>query len=105
MDKIKVIIKRPDEKVGHEETINNTLERFQMIVKGYIETLPVYWNNGLTVICNEEGKINRLKPNFNFGDIDVIFGPVIVCGTDGEEFADVPVSLEEWAHILELWGN
>ena len=105
MDKIKVIIKRPDEKVGHEETINNTLERFQMIVKGYIETLPVYFNNGLTVICNEEGKIHQMEPNFNFGDLDVICGPVIVCGTDGEEFADVPVSLEEWEKILKLWGN
>lgn len=105
MEKIKVIIKRPGEKVGHEETINNTLACFQMIVKGYIETLPISFNNGLTVICNEMGKINHLQPNFNFGDLDVICGTVIVCGTDEDEFADVPISLEEWGYILELWGN
>ena len=103
--KIKVIIKRPDELIGHIEEINNTLERFQMIVKGHIETLPIYIHNGLTVICNEEGKLNQMKPNFNFGDIDVICGPVIVCGTDGDKFADVSIDLEEWEQILKAWGN
>ena len=97
-DKIRVIIKRPDEKVGHIEVINNTLERFQMIVKGYIETVPL--TTGSVIICNEEGKIDGLAPNFMFGDIDMICGTVIVCGVDGDEFADVPFDLDYWKEWL-----
>lgn len=100
MGKIKVIIKRPDEPIGHIEEINNTLERFQMIVKGYIEAVPLTHNS--VIICNEEGKINGLPPNFMFGDIDMICGTVIVCGVDGEEFCDVPFDLDWWRKWLEV---
>lgn len=99
MEKIKAIIKRPDEKVGRETLINNTLERFQMIVKGYIETVPLTMNS--VIICNEEGKIAGLAPNFMFGDIDMICGTVIVCGVDGEEFCDVPFDIKWWKEWLE----
>lgn len=97
--RIKVIVKRPDERIGHIETINNTLERFQMIVKGYIEVVPLTHNS--VIICNEEGKINGLAPNFMFGDIDIICGTAIICGTEGEDFCDVPFDLDWW----EKWLN
>lgn len=103
MSKIKVIIKHPDDKVGRIVYINNTLERFQMIVKGYIETVPLTHNS--VIICNEEGKLDGLTPNFRFGNIDIICGTVIVCGVDGEKFSDVPIDLEEWEKHLRNWGN
>lgn len=99
-EKIKVIIKRPEEKVGHIEEINNTLERFQIIVRGYIQSVPLTTKS--VIICNEEGKIDGLAPNFMFGDIDMICGTVIVCGVDGEEFTDVPFDLDYWKACLEV---
>ena len=105
-DKIKVIIKRPDEPIGHVAIINNTLERFQMTVKGYIEAVPLSRNS--VIICNENGKIDWLDKNFKFGIPpfnDIIYGTVIICGTEGEEFADVPFDLKLWEILLKEWGN
>jgi hypothetical protein len=35
---------------------------------------------------------------------DWIAGPAIICGTDGEEFADVPISFySEWPEIVDRW--
>lgn len=53
--KIKVIIKRPDEKYGHVTGISYKLENLQKTVGGYIETLTL---PGYVLIVNEEGRIN-----------------------------------------------
>ena len=106
MEKIKVIIKRPDEKAGHMTWISNTLENLQKTVDGYIEAIT--FGQGLVMICNEEGKILGLERNFKkgFGPFhDVIVGTVIICGADGDEFSDVPIDMKQWKHILKLWGN
>ena len=105
-EKIKVIIKRPDEPIGHVTTINNPLERFQMTVNGYIEAVPLSRNS--VIICNETGKIDKLEKNFKFGIPpfnDIIYGTVIICGTECEEFADVPFDLKLWEILLKEWGN
>ena len=103
--KIKVIIKRPDEEAGHVTWISPTLKNLQTHVNGYIETVPCTDNS--VIICNEEGKIKGLMPNFLYGGTfpDIICGTVIVCGTNGEDFADVPFSLGDWKRILSAWGN
>ena len=49
--KIKVYVKRPDEKIGHSTWISNTLENLQKTVEGYIETVTF---GDYVVICNEE---------------------------------------------------
>ena len=105
MNKIKVIIKRPDEKAGHVTWISDTLENLQTHVEGYIETIPC--GSDAVIICNEEGKIRNLDPNFRYGRTfpDVICGTVIVCGVDGDEFGDVPFSLQAWKQLLKTWGN
>lgn len=105
--KIKVIIKRPDEKVGHVTNISLTLKNLQRTVGGNIEVVPVD-ARGALIICNEEGKLKCLEPNFCLGPYmanDLIRGTVIVCGSEGEDFADVPLSLSDWKLILEMWGN
>jgi len=102
MGKIKVIVKRPDEKVGHIEEIENELESFQDIVEGYIES--VFLSSSLVFICNEEGKIRSMRYNFST-DTDDIMGPVIICGVNGEDFSDVSISLESWEQQLKDWGN
>lgn len=109
-EKIKVIIKRPGEKDGREVLIENTLRAFQEAVGGHIEVVPV--GHGAIMICNEEGKILDLQENFRMlreapfvTAFDEIRGTVVICGVDGEEFADVPFSMDLWREILEYWGN
>lgn len=62
------------------------------------------------MICNEEGKIQKLQKNFRMGGeifFDIIRGTVIICGEseDGEDFADVPIDFETWKRYLKAWGN
>ena len=106
MNKIKAIIKRPDEPIGHVSWISDTLENLQRTVGGLIEVVPIT-PDGLVMICNEEGKLRGLEKNFVMGMMckDVIVGDVIICGTEGEEFADVPIDRKTWATLLEKWGN
>lgn len=95
--KIKVVIKRPDEEYGHMTNISNTLENLQNTVKGYIE--PIRYGN-LIIIVNEEGKIKGLEENLPFGN-DILVGDIIVCGVDGEDFTDIPITFAEWKDIVD----
>lgn len=103
-ERIKCIIKRPDEPVGHESYIRNALEAFQMTVGGYIETLPC---GEAVIIVNEEGKLMDLPANFAYTNVtrDLICGTVVVVGIDGEDFTDVPFGIGTWANYLWKWGN
>lgn len=90
--KIKVIIKEPY-KNPYEAEIENTLEEFQRIVGGYIETVTCPGVPEVEIICNEEGKIMGLAPNLFVTNLylmpDVIAGTVIVVGVVGEEFVSL----------------
>lgn len=101
MAKIKVIIKRPDEEYGHMTHISASLKNLQNIVGGYIEVVEV---DDLTVICNEEGKIIGLEENIKCYD-DVFVGTIVICGEENENFADIPVSFEDWKKIADSWRN
>jgi hypothetical protein len=109
--KIKCIVKRPDEQFGLMTWVSDTLENLQKTVGGYIETVTL--DNGVVLICNEEGKLRDMPYNFtvrrmihNFLPVsNPIFGIVIVCGADGDEFADVPIGFNEWKSLLCEWGN
>jgi hypothetical protein len=108
---MKVIIKRPCDQFGEEATIPNTLRALQEAVGGYIETVTL--DNGVVLICNEEGKIRDMPYNFtvrrmihNFLPVsNPIFGTVIACGAEGDEFADIPIDFNEWKALLCEWGN
>lgn len=108
MDKIKVIIKRPDEPFGHMATIENTLRNLQRIVGGKIEVLQC---GTALMILNEEGKLLGFPRNFMMGAVfkEEIVGTVIICGSeggdDGDEFASVPFGMETWKSLLHMWGN
>ena len=114
---MKVIIKRPCDQFGEEATIPNTLEALQEAVGGYIETVTL--DNGLVLICNEEGKLRDMPYNFTlrflhyFNPTDavevrpyqMIFGTVIACGADGDQLADIPIDFNEWKALLCECGN
>ena len=97
MNKIKAIIKRPDEEFGHMTWISDTLENLQKTVGGYIETVTLAQD--LVVICNEEGRLQGLEPNCTIFGIGFV-GTIAVVGVDGDAFADVPIELGEWKKML-----
>ena len=115
--KIKCIVKRPDEQFGHVTWISDSLENLQKTVGGYIETVTL--DNGVVLIVNEEGRLRNMPYNFTlrflhyFNPTDavevrphqMIFGTVIACGADGDEFADIPIGFNEWKALLCEWGN
>lgn len=107
MKRIKVIIKRPDEKYGHVTNISDSLENLQRTVGGPIEIVNI--GGGAVCICNEEGKINGLEKNFIIGTehivIDRIVGTAIIAGYYGPELEDCPLSFGTWKKLLENWGN
>lgn len=95
-ENITIIVKHPDEPVGHVETVSNTLEMFQFLVNGPIEVVTMF--EDLAAICNEEGRLIDLPHNCNLLGIDFV-GTIVVVGIDGDEFTDAPVDLERWKRL------
>lgn len=106
-DKIKVIYKR----VGFdpvEVTVDNTLEQFQFMVGGYIETVPIgvpLQYAPTVIVCDEDGKLDGRALNFVLpSGLDVICGAAVIVGVDGEDFDDVNFGLAELhAFWPQLW--
>ena len=91
---MRVIYKAPG-KAPEIIEIENTLEALQEKVGGYIEVVTMAKN--ARIICNEEGRLRGLPYNITFlGERFV--GPVLVVGTDGEEFCD----LEDAEYLLDV---
>ena len=80
--RIKCLLVKPYE-LPKEIEIDNTLEAKQKLVGGYIEQAFLPKDDSVVLICNEEGKINGMKPNRDIGH-DIIFGPFLIVGNDYE---------------------
>ena len=68
--------------------IEDSLEAMQRVVGGDIEEFMPY-EDDIAIICNEEGKINGMRPNRSVKNdegvmVDFIFGPAFVCDCRGE---------------------
>lgn len=63
-NKIKVIVAHVDGRVEKRQ-IDNTLEAFQDLVGGCIQTAPIAQINdeNMIVLCNEEGLLRQMEPN------------------------------------------
>ena len=83
---MKAIRKKPGCKPEIIE-VENTLEALQREVEGYIEVITLPY--GAALICNEEGRLRSLPDNGRVCGMDVV-GTVLIVGTKGEEFCDVP---------------
>lgn len=78
--------------------IENTLDALKSLVGGYIEVVRL--EDNILLICNEEGKIQGLSPNFSMG-YDTIVGTAVFVSFDGkEDFTD----LDDW-QIEYLMGK
>lgn len=93
MEWIKGFVKLPSERYGHMEMIRNSLEALQKKVGGYIEAVSI--PGDMVVICSEEGRLEGHPHNCTINGIDFA-GPIIVLGSKGEEFADIPMNSEEF---------
>jgi len=55
------------------------------------------------IICNEEGRLIGLPHCCTICGIDFV-GTIVIAGVEGEEFADLPGSFQEWKLVFRsLW--
>ena len=84
--KIKVVLLEPG-KLARATEIDASLAGMQKVVDGLIE--PFYpFAEQVCIVCNEEGKINGMRPNRSVKDdrgvmVDFIFGPAFLCDCRG----------------------
>lgn len=99
-----LILRVPVDYYAATDTIPNTLEKMQELVGGYIEA--VRFADGAVLICNEEGKLNGMKPNRALGDrksaqfhkVDkIVFGDFFItyAAPGSDEFQSLPPALAE----------
>ena len=106
--KIRAIVKRADEEIGHVTYVSNTLENLQRTVGGYIECVSFYDKERdieICVLCDEEGLLKGKQVNciVYFGDVGCGFvGDILVVGIDGEDFGDLPaeITMKEWKEMI-----
>ena len=79
---MKIVVKKVGQNPEVKE-INGELHEMQEIVGGYIECINVVDN--ILCVCNEEGKIIGLSPNFSFRG-DIIVGDVFFCAGGEDDF-------------------
>lgn len=79
--------------------IDGSLEGMQKFVGGYIEAVYPF-SDPVAIVCNEEGKINRMALNRAvYGEtgemIDIIAGPMFICSLGEENFTSIQGELLE----------
>ena len=100
MGMISALVKRPGEAPRHVN-VSNSLQALQKNVGGYIETVTVA--EDMVIICNEEGRLLGLPYNCTICGVDFV-GPILMVGTEGEEFADLPCEWKDLKRAFpQLW--
>lgn len=100
--KIKVLLVEPD-KLPREITISNTLKDKQKCVNGRIEYFYMEDYKDVVFICNEESKLNGMKPNRDM-KYGIIFGPFLIVGDDkniGEDMSLKKEQIEKYMKIFD----
>ena len=98
-NKIRILVVEPF-KEPYQITIEHTLKNLQRIVGGYIEILQL--DHNVDLICNDEGKINRLPLN-RFVDYDIIAGTFIIAGhKDSETISLRRKQIKKYKEVFRL---
>lgn len=92
-NKLEVLLVEPGQ-YAKMTTIEAGLSSMQEIVGGYIQAVN-YFDEPVTLVCNEEGKINGSELNRAIKDdngkiVDIIAGTFFVCGVGDENFTSLP---------------
>lgn len=79
--------------------IEGGLEGMQKFVGGFIEAVYPF-DDPVAIVCNEEGKLNRMELNRALYTedgtmFDIVAGPMFVCGLGEENFASLQGELLE----------
>ena len=95
-EKIKVLAVEPMQEPYVKE-IDAGLKSLQKEVGGTIQALYPFEEEA-AVICSDEGKLNGMELNRALRDdngrvYDVIAGPFLICGLDGDRFGSLPDDL------------
>lgn len=98
-NKIRILVVEPF-KEPYQIKIEHTLKNLQKIVDGYIEILQLEHN--VDIICNDEGKINKLPLN-RFVDYDIIAGTFIIAGyKDSETISLSKKQIKKYKEVFKL---
>lgn len=97
-DKIRVI-NLPPGKTAEIIEVENSLEKLQELVGGFIEVKPL--EDDVVIVCNKDGKLNGLPMNRTIrgrnGEVsDIICGSFFICYAppESEEFLSMPEDLQ-----------
>lgn len=90
---IKVVLLQPG-KLAKAVEIDSSLEGMQQAVGGGLIEAVYPFEEEVCLVCNEEGKINGMRPNRALYDddhkmIDIICGPAFICDCRGENFGSL----------------
>ena len=66
-------------------SIDNDLKMIQSLVGGYIRCVSYLGQNDWTMLCDEDGKLKGLEPNFWYQG-DIIVGPALFVGIKEDDF-------------------
>ena len=91
-DRIRAVYKAPGQS-AEVRMVDNQLGALQSLVGGYIEVVTL--NESSAIICNEEGRLRHLPHNVRFCGVDFV-GPILIVGTDGDEFCSLNPLTEVW---------
>ncbi len=83
---MRVLVVEPERRPESRE-ITGTLESMQDIVGGLIQ--PIYLDNSIVLVCNDEGKLLNLPANRALWDetggmYDIVCGTFFLCGAPGD---------------------
>ena len=75
-------------------TIGSDLKSMQDVVGGSIQE-AFFFRDPVSLVCNEEGKINGMPLNRAIRDdvgnvVDIVAGTFFICGAEGESFSSLP---------------
>lgn len=93
LNELEVLLVEPGQ-YAKMTTIEAGFSSMQEIVGGYIQAVN-YFDEPVTLVCNEEGKINGSELNRAIKDdngkvVDIIAGTFFVCGVGDENFTSLP---------------
>lgn len=90
---MRVLVVEPEHKPEVRD-IDDSLKAMQKIVGGPIQ--PIYLDDSVALICNDEGKLMNLTANRGLRDkngqiYDIVFGTFFLCGAhaDSDSFASL----------------
>lgn len=90
---MRVLVVEPERKPEVRD-IDDSLKAMQDIIGGLIQ--PIYLDDSVALICNDEGKLMNLTANRGLRDkngqiYDIVFGTFFLCGAhaDSDSFASL----------------